>query len=54
VFDRFGNLLVHYHAAEGNWDGTSNGKPLPTGTYWYVINVPGIDKPFKGAVTIKR
>jgi gliding motility-associated-like protein len=54
VFDRFGNLLVHYHASEGDWDGTSNGKPLPTGTYWYVINIPGIDKPFKGAVTIKR
>ncbi len=54
VFDRFGNLLVQYHAAEGNWDGTSNGKPLPIGTYWYVIHVPGIDKPFKGAVTIKR
>ncbi len=54
VFDRFGNLLTRYKASEGNWDGTSKGKPLPTGTYWYVISVPGIDKPFKGAVTIKR
>jgi gliding motility-associated-like protein len=54
VFDRFGNLLVWYKAASGSWDGNSNGRKLPTGTYWYIIKVPGIHKPFKGSVTIKR
>ncbi len=54
VYDRFGNMLVRYKAAEGGWDGTSNGRELPTGTYWYIIEVPGMDKPFKGPVTLKR
>jgi hypothetical protein len=27
---------------------------MPAGTYWYIIKVPGIDKPFKGSVTLKR
>jgi gliding motility-associated-like protein len=54
IFDRFGNLLAKYKPAEGNWDGKSNGREMPTGTYWYIIDVPGLDKPFKGSVTIKR
>ncbi|MBN1951373.1 MAG: T9SS type B sorting domain-containing protein [Bacteroidales bacterium] len=54
VFDRFGNLLIYYSAGEGEWDGTSAGNPLPVGTYWYVIEVPGISKAYKGSVSIKR
>ncbi len=54
VFDRFGNLIVSYKASEGDWDGTSNGIPVPTDTYWYVIKLPGNDKPYKGSITIKR
>jgi gliding motility-associated-like protein len=54
VFDRFGNLLIRYKAAEGGWNGISSGREMPTGTYWYIIEVPGIDKPFKGSVTLKR
>jgi len=54
VYDRFGNLLARYKAAIGGWDGTSNGREMPTGTYWYIIEVPGMDKPFKGPVTLKR
>jgi gliding motility-associated-like protein len=54
VYDRFGNLLTRYKSAEGGWDGRSNGRELPTGTYWYIIEVPGTDKPYKGPVTLKR
>lgn len=54
VFDRFGNLLAKYKATEGGWDGRSQGRDMPAGTYWYIIEVPGMDKPYKGAVTIKR
>ena len=54
VYDRFGNLLIRYKAADGGWDGTINGRETPAGTYWYIIEVPGMDKPFKGPVTIKR
>jgi gliding motility-associated-like protein len=54
VFDRFGNLLAGFKAGEGSWDGRSHGREMPTGTYWYIIEVPGISKPYKGWVTIKR
>jgi gliding motility-associated-like protein len=38
VFDRWGQLV--YHANAGNtmsWDGTLNGKPLPAGAYYYIV-----------------
>jgi gliding motility-associated-like protein len=54
VFDRFGNLLAKYKATGDGWDGRSQGRDMPTGTYWYIIEVPGMDKPYKGPVTIKR
>lgn len=54
VFDRFGNTVASYKYGMAEWDGTSNGAPLPEGTYWYIIKVPGINKPYKGAITIKR
>lgn len=54
VFDRFGNLMVSYNAADGDWDGRVNGAPVPADTYWYVIKTPGNQKPYKGSVTIKR
>ncbi|MBN1597425.1 MAG: T9SS type B sorting domain-containing protein [Bacteroidales bacterium] len=54
VFDRFGNTVASYKAEDGEWDGTSSGRSLPEGTYWYLISVPEIKKPYKGQVTIKR
>lgn len=54
VYDRYGNLLASYKATERGWDGRSSGRDMPTGTYWYIIEVPGIKKPYKGSVTIKR
>ena len=43
IFDRYGRLLAEYSGAldrtQGlaGWDGTYNGKELPTGDYWYHI-----------------
>jgi gliding motility-associated-like protein len=54
VFDRFGNLLTRYKATERGWDGRSQGRDMPAGTYWYIIEVPDMDKPYKGPVTLKR
>jgi gliding motility-associated-like protein len=36
------------------WDGTYNGKPLPTGTYYYVINTNSERKLKSGYVTILK
>lgn len=54
VFDRFGNLVISYHAGDGAWDGNINGEPVPENTYWYVIDLNNNTKPLKGSVTIVR
>lgn len=37
IYDRYGRVVANLTEIEG-WDGTYDGKPLPTGDYWYVIN----------------
>ena len=38
VFDRYGQKVFHSISYPKAWDGTYNGKLLPTGTYYYVID----------------
>lgn len=54
IYDRFGNTITRYKAGQGEWDGTSGGKAIPDGTYWYIIEIPGVKKPYKGSISIKR
>ena len=57
VFDRYGQLI---HQTKGGsatlWDGTRNGKLVPTGTYYYVLtlNSPLGDRPMSGWVIVVR
>lgn len=57
VYNRWGELL--FQSAPGYpkpWDGIYHGKPLPVGTYYYIINFNHIayPKPFTGPLTIFR
>jgi gliding motility-associated-like protein len=36
IFNRFGKLIHRLRGIEG-WDGTYNGKPLPSTDYWFVL-----------------
>jgi gliding motility-associated-like protein len=57
VFNRWGEKVFHSKGYGGanEWDGTFNGKPLPIGTYYYIITVDdGKTDPFTGTVTIIR
>jgi gliding motility-associated-like protein len=57
IYDRFGKLIVTYPAADtdAKWDGKYNGIPLPSDTYWYVINLnDNANRTMTGHVTIKR
>lgn len=39
VYDRYGNKKYEADKLRNfKWDGTSNGKKIPTGTYWYTIS----------------
>lgn len=55
IYDRYGKLIAEYLGsnAEG-WDGTYNGKPMPSTDYWYVIDIEEIDRQFKGHFTLMR
>ena len=56
VFNRWGALV---HETLGGldyapWDGTRNGKELPVGTYYYIIDLKTDDDPQSGPITIIR
>ncbi len=39
VFDRYGKRVFQTAGYSQPWDGTYNGKPLPAGTYYYIIDL---------------
>ncbi|GAB4248432.1 MAG: hypothetical protein Kow0079_00510 [Vicingaceae bacterium] len=55
IYNRWGELLYHSEDYKNDWDGTYNGKPLPVGTYYYVIDLH-VDEiePYTGPITILR
>jgi gliding motility-associated-like protein len=52
VFNRYGQLVFHSGNSNKAWDGTFNGKPLPVGTYYYIIDLKNNEKKTAGSVTI--
>jgi gliding motility-associated-like protein len=58
IFNRNGQVIFETKDYTKSWDGTLNGKPMPVGTYYYVLNYfnPGLAIPerFAGSVTIIR
>lgn len=60
IFNQWGNVLFvfsgtcqQYKNPENRWDGTYNGKDLPTGSYVYIILIDDLD-PFTGVCSIIR
>lgn len=54
VHNRYGQKVYSSTGYNKPWDGTMNGKPLPAGTYYYIINLGLGSAPISGAVTIIR
>lgn len=54
IFDRTGKVVAVLEGDTQDWDGTYNGKPLPSTDYWYLINVPEIRQQFTGHFTLIR
>ena len=53
IFDRNGKMLYKMTNYNNRWDGRINGKPLSTGTYYYILRFP--ERPsilHKGFITI--
>lgn len=53
IFDRYGKLLKQIAATGPGWDGTFNGKPMPSDDYWYTIEFED-GRNAKGHFTLKR
>lgn len=55
IYNRWGEQLFRSDDYQNDWDGTYNGKNLPIGTYYYIIelNEEG-RKPYTGPITILR
>jgi len=54
VFNRYGALVYQCTGYSAGWDGTTGGKPLPMGTYYYLIDLKNGKRPSSGSITIIR
>jgi gliding motility-associated-like protein len=54
IFDRYGQVVFESKGYSKPWDGTMQGRPLPVGTYYYIIHVKAGEKPLQGSITIIR
>lgn len=52
IFDRYGALLKYGNSNNTFWDGTFQGKEMPSADYWYYIKADTAQ--FKGHFTLKR
>jgi len=53
IFDRYGKLLKADNGENFNWNGTLEGRALPSDDYWYHIVIEGF-KTLKGSFSLKR
>jgi gliding motility-associated-like protein len=53
VYNRYGRLVYESTAYANDWDGTTNGNPLPEGAYYYILDSEN-QGPVKGVVNIVR
>ncbi len=53
IFDRYGVFLLQIEIDSQGWDGTVNGRPLPSSEYWFEVLVDN-EKEFNGHFSLKR
>lgn len=53
IYDRYGKLLKQLDPLGAGWDGSFNGKPLPSNDYWFAVTLQD-GRIFKSHFTLKR
>ncbi|RZJ66851.1 MAG: T9SS type B sorting domain-containing protein [Flavobacterium sp.] len=53
IFDRYGKIVTSIHANDKGWDGTYNGKQLPSTDYWFVAKRQN-GREYRGHFSLKR
>jgi gliding motility-associated-like protein len=54
IYNRYGKLLKKLSPNSVGWDGTYNGKEMPTSDYWFIVVRPSNGKTYSGHFTLKR
>lgn len=55
IFNRWGTRLYEQNGYSNEWDGTYQGKDVPMGTYYYVLELNDNDRQvFKGSISVIR
>lgn len=54
IYNRYGSLMYESKGYSKPWDGTYNGSPAPSGTYYYIINLQNGLRPLSGYVSVIR
>ncbi len=54
IYNRYGQVVYHSVGYTNPWDGTVNGKPVPVGTYYYIVNPKNGRSQMSGYVDVIR
>jgi gliding motility-associated-like protein len=54
IYNRYGQHIYHSEGYGTPWDGKVNGKPVPVGTYYYIVNPKNGRKQIAGYVDVIR
>ena len=54
IYNRWGQKVFESAGYLSEWDGTSNNRKLPIGTYYYLIDLGPNQKKHTGPITIMR
>ncbi len=54
VFDRYGKLLKQLSQGSAGWNGTFNGKPLPSTDYWFRFEYSRVEEGIIVATTVRK
>lgn len=54
VYNRYGQLIFHSVGYGTPWDGTVKGKPVPVGTYYYIVDPKNGQRKMSGYVDVIR
>ncbi|MBI5857382.1 MAG: PKD domain-containing protein [Sphingobacteriales bacterium] len=54
IYNRYGQHIYHSEGYANPWDGTISGKPVPIGTYYYIVNPKNGRKIMSGYVDVIR